>query len=251
MGPASSQLPWISAGITHRGAVRQLNEDAYLDRPDIGLWAVADGMGGHAAGDFASRLVVQALEGAAQQKYLGQTITSLRNSLAEANRRLCGEAQQRGVAVIGCTVAALAAVPGHCVLLWAGDSRIYRLRKGNLQQLSRDHSYVQELVDRGLLSPDSAETHPAGNIVTRAVGAAATLEVDTQICEIQSGDYYLLCTDGLTKEVPENEIAELLGQSAVDELPRVLVDQACQRGGRDNVTAVVVKCDNNKSEKAV
>lgn len=232
---------WISAAATHRGQVRKVNEDAYLDRPDIGLWAVADGMGGHTAGTLASRTVVQALETASQQQFLGRAVANLRSSLVAANLRLREEATRRGVGVIGSTVAALVAVGGHCVLMWAGDSRIYRLRRGMLHRLSRDHSHVQELVDQGRLAPDSADAHPAANVVTRAVGARQSLEIDAQICEIKNDDRFLLCSDGLTKELTEQEIADELARIDVDGLPQALVNQARERGGRDNVTVVVVQ----------
>jgi protein phosphatase len=232
---------WTSAGATDRGQVRQINEDAYLDGPEQGLWAVADGMGGHAAGDLASRSVIQALATAPQQRFLGRGVAILQACLADANRRLCAEARQRGVSIIGSTVAALYAIRAHCVLLWVGDSRIYRLRRGILYRLSHDHSQVQDLVDQGLLAPEAAETYPAANIITRAVGADDMLQVDAQICEVKNGDRFLLCSDGLTKELSEAEIAELMGRVAVDALPRVLIDEACRRGARDNVTVVAVQ----------
>jgi serine/threonine protein phosphatase PrpC len=232
---------WTSAAATHRGQVRKVNEDAYLDRPDIGLWAVADGMGGHTAGNLASRMVVQELETASQQKFLGRAVANLGSSLVDANRQLCEEAIRRGAGIIGSTVAALLAIRGHCVLMWVGDSRIYRLRNGMLHRLSRDHSQVQELVDRGLLAPDSAEAHPAANVITRAVGAGQSLEIDAQIYEIKNEDRFLLCSDGLTKELTEHEIGEQLARIEVNELPQALLNQACERGARDNVTAVVVQ----------
>ncbi len=240
MSHANIPLHGISAAATHRGNVRQVNEDSYLDRPDIGLWAVADGMGGHTAGDLASRMVVQALETAPQHRFPGRTVASLRACLEDANRRLCAEARRRGAAVIGSTVAAVSAVRGQCILLWAGDSRIYRLRNGTLHQLSHDHSQVQALVDQGLLTPDAAEEHPTAHIVTRAVGAEETLEVDAQICELKDRDRFLLCTDGLTREIPESDIAELLVRIELNAAPQALIDEARNRGAHDNVTAVVV-----------
>jgi protein phosphatase len=241
MSRSPPPLHWTSAGATDPGQVRQINEDAYLDGPNIGLWAVADGMGGHAAGDLASRSVIHALATASQHRFLGRGVANLRACLADANRRLCAEARQRGVSVIGSTVAALFVLGGHCALLWVGDSRIYRLRGGILHRLSHDHSQVQDLVDQGLLTQESAEAHPAANIITRAVGADDRLQVDAQICEVKNGDRFLLCTDGLTKEVSEAEIAELTGRVAVNALPRALIDQACKRGARDNVTVVAVQ----------
>ncbi|WP_089724894.1 PP2C family protein-serine/threonine phosphatase [Candidatus Thiosymbion oneisti] len=240
MNRANLLLSGISAGATHRGNVREVNEDAYLDRPDRGLWAVADGMGGHAAGDLASRLVVQTLETAPQHPFLGLAVASLRDCLGDANRRLGAEARRRGEAVIGSTLAALMAMGGHCVSLWVGDSRIYRLRNGTLHRLSHDHSQVQALVDQGRLSPDAMEEHPAAHVVTRALGAGELLEVDAQLCEIKNGDRFLLCTDGLTREIPEGDILEFLARIGLNAAPQALIDEACKRGARDNVTAVVV-----------
>jgi len=240
MNHTNVQLRGISAGATHRGNVRDVNQDAYLDRPERGLWAVADGMGGHAAGDLASRLVVQALETAPQHRFLGRAVASLRDCLSDANRCLGVEARRRRERVIGSTLAALVAMGGHCVSLWAGDSRIYRLRNGTLHQLSHDHSRVQALVDRGELSPDVMEEHSMAHIITRALGAGEQLEVDAQICELKHGDRLLLCTDGLTREVPEDDIAQLAARIALNAVPQTLIDEACKRGARDNVTAVVV-----------
>jgi len=237
MNHTNAQLRGISAGATHRGIVRKANEDAYLDRPDRGLWAVADGMGGHAAGDLASRLVVQALETVPQHRFLGRAVASLRDCLGDANRRLGVEARRRGERVIGSTLATLVAMGEQCVLLWVGDSRIYRLRNGTLHRLSHDHSRVQALVD---LSPDATEEHPAAHVITRALGAGERLEVDAQICALKSGDRFLLCTDGLTREIPEGDIAELAARIALNAVSQALIDAACQRGARDNATAVVV-----------
>jgi len=240
-----SSLPtrfgWTSAAATDKGHVRQVNEDAFLDRPDIGLWAVADGMGGHEAGDLASRLVVETLATTPPPRFLGRTVFDVRDRLAAVNRRLRAAAAEQGRGLIGSTVVAMVALGGRCVLLWAGDSRAYRLRGGRLERLSHDHSHVQELVDRGLLAREAAESHPAANIVTRAVGADETLDVDSQMHEIRDGDSYLLCTDGLTKEISEPRIRDILAQDSVPEAAAALVRQACTRGARDNVTAVVVR----------
>jgi protein phosphatase len=229
-----------SAAASHPGLVRRINEDAYLDRPDLGVWAVADGMGGHDAGDLASRVVVEALGAAPAPEFLGRGVSDLRRRLDEANRRLRAEASSRGKGVIGSTVVVLLAVGPSCAVLWAGDSRVYRLREGELQRISRDHSQVEELVSQGLLAREEAETHPAANVVTRAVGAEHGLEVDAQIERIEDRDRFLLCSDGLTKEVPEPEIERMLSGTDAEQATRALVRAACDRGGRDNVTVVVV-----------
>jgi protein phosphatase len=216
---------WVSAAATDVGKIRSLNEDAYLDRPDIGLWVVADGMGGHDAGDLASRSVVESLAGIGRQ----------------ANRALREEAARRSESVIGSTVAALIAVGRHAVAVWAGDSRVYLFRDGTLRPLTHDHSQVEELIAEGSLTRDQAENHPAANVITRAVGGDDDLRLDAQIQEILDQDICLLCTDGLTKEVKEQEIAETLRDSDPRLAPQLLVNLACRRGARDNVTVVAVR----------
>ena len=240
VSPCPSRFHWTSAAATDLGRARQINEDAYLDRPDLGLWAVADGMGGHAAGDVASRMVAQALETMPPPVFLGQAAFDLRCRLSDANRQLRAEATRRGKRIIGSTVAVLLALGGHCVLLWAGDSRIYRLHRGLLRRLSHDHSQVEELVEQGLLAREAAELHPAANIVTRAVGADDEIEVDAQIYPLENGDRFLLCTDGLTKEIPEREIPPVLSRGTARDNAEMLVRNACERGAKDNVTSVVV-----------
>jgi protein phosphatase len=233
-------MQWVSAAASDPGRVRQGNEDAYLDRPDIGLWAVADGMGGHDLGDMASRLVIRALETAPPPEFLGRAVLDLRCRLDDVNQHLRAEAARRRKQIIGSTIAALLSFGGSCVLLWAGDSRIYRLRRTVLQRLSHDHSRVEELVSQGLIARDAAESHPAANIVTRAVGAGDVLDVDAQLYPVNEGDRFLLCTDGLTKEISEPEILTLLSSGTAKQNAQTLVRNACERGARDNVTVVVV-----------
>jgi protein phosphatase len=144
----------------------------------------------------------------------------------------------------------LLAARRHCVLLWVGDSRIYRLRQGALQRLSHDHSKVQDLVDRGLLSRHRADTHPAANVITRAVGANGPFQVDARICEVKHQDRFLLCTDGLTGELREEEIARLLAQGETRTVPQTLIEEACKRGARDNVTAVAIEFHRHAHESA-
>jgi protein phosphatase len=237
----SPPVTWVSAAATDVGKVRSLNEDAYLDRPDIGLWVAADGMGGHDAGDLASRSIVESLAGMGRQANLGSQVDELRFRLLNVNRALRLEAKRRSESVIGSTVAALIAVGRHAVAVWAGDSRVYLFRDGTLRPLTHDHSQVAELVAQGSLTREQAENHPANNVVTRAVGGDDDLRLDAQIQEILDQDICLLCTDGLTKEVKEQEIAETLRHTDPCSAPQSLVDLACRRGGRDNVTVVTVQ----------
>jgi protein phosphatase len=217
-----------------------MNQDAFLDRPDIGLWAVADGMGGHASGERASSLVVEALSRLPVPAMLGRSVRHAERLITEANRRLIDEADASGEEVIGTTVVALLAMGHACALLWVGDSRMYRLRDDRLAQLTQDHTEVQQLVLDGKLSTEQAESHPYAGVLSRAVGAEDELQVDSALETLMDGDRYLLCSDGLTKELPQDRIQQLLGSGEPEEVVRRLVEAACAAGGRDNVTAVVV-----------
>jgi protein phosphatase len=217
-----------------------MNQDAFLDRPDIGLWAVADGMGGHASGERASSLVVEALSRLPVPAMLGRSVRHAECLITEANRRLIDEADASGEEVIGTTVVALLAMGHACALLWVGDSRMYRLRDDRLAQLTQDHTEVQQLVLDGKLSAEQAESHPYAGVLSRAVGAEDELQVDSALETLMDGDRYLLCSDGLTKELTHERIHQLLGAGDPLEVVQALVENACSAGGRDNVTAVVV-----------
>jgi serine/threonine protein phosphatase PrpC len=232
---------WKSSAVTDAGKVREINEDAYANCPDIGLWAVADGMGGHEAGDFASNAVVDALKQVQPPQKLSQFVDDVEDCLLHVNQRLVDEAQSRQNAVtIGSTVVVLVAVQNHCVCLWAGDSRAYRLRDGMLQPITQDHSHVEEMIEKGLLLREDAETHAAANVITRAVGAASDLFVDIELEALQDGDRYLLCSDGLYKETTLGEIRETMGRGSCQDVCCELLQMALERGSTDNVTIVVV-----------
>ena len=237
-------LKWTSYASTHVGNVRQINEDAYLDRSDIKLWVIADGMGGHHAGDVASSRIVQALNDIKPTHRLSSFVTEIEDKLMEVNdqlRTLASEHEDNRT--IGSTVVSMIASNNHCAVLWAGDSRAYRQRDGEIVQLSKDHSQVEEMIDRGILKREEAESHPASNIITRAVGATEQLYIDVDVDEVHSGDSYLLCSDGLYKHVSNEEIAEILGKTEVSEICQTLVDLTLQRGAVDNVTVVAIRAE--------
>jgi serine/threonine protein phosphatase PrpC len=232
----------VSASATHVGGVRKHNEDACLDRPDIGLWVVADGMGGHQAGDVASRLIIESLGEIPPPTDAVSFITEVRARLRDSNLRLLEEARSRGAdAVVGSTVVALLAFGTFFACLWAGDSRLYRLRHGEFRQISRDHSQVQEMVDAGMLSQEAAEHHPYANIITRAVGTSAELELDKLTDRLATDDIFLLCSDGLSKMVGDDEIAAVLHRTPLTMAPQALIDAALAHGGKDNVTVITVQ----------
>lgn len=241
MNIAEPLFHWTSCASSNAGKVRKVNEDSYLETPELGLWAVADGMGGHKAGDLASRLVVRNLATLPAPTFLGKAVEQIRQSLARSNQELVTQSALQGNQVIGTTVAVLSMLGQHCAVMWAGDSRIYRMRHGSLQQLTRDHSQVEELIASGLIDRHDAENHPAGNVITRAIGGGEQLTVDAQIYEIFDQDIYLLCSDGLNKELSVKEIGRLLVDSTIGNTAEALVASALEHGGRDNVTAVVTK----------
>ena len=236
---------FFSAAVSHVGCVRSLNEDACLDDPDHGLWAVADGMGGHEAGDVAAQAIVGALAalmGDGTAEPLEDRVVQVTQTLETVHRSLVAEAAVRG-GTVGSTVVVCVAGQGRLACLWAGDSRCYRWRDGTLDQVSRDHSYVQDLTDLGVITAQQAREHPRGNIITRAVGAGPSIDIETRFADYRPGDRVLLCSDGLNRMVEDDEIAELLSR---DRSPAQVCDDlmglSLARGARDNVTLVVVDC---------
>jgi serine/threonine protein phosphatase PrpC len=219
-----------------------VNEDSLLARSDSGLWAVADGMGGHVAGDVASQKVCEALRRLPVTDGLDRLVDDAVAALRHANRELVDLAATReSNTSIGSTVVGLAISDGQFRCFWAGDSRAYRLRDGEIEQLTRDHSLVQDLLDAGMLSADEAVDHPNSNIITRAVGVAEELNVETMGGEVRPGDQYLLATDGLTRMVADDELATALSTWQPDEAAGRLIDVVLSRGAPDNVTMVVVR----------
>jgi serine/threonine protein phosphatase Stp1 len=231
-----------SVSRTHVGRRRTVNEDAVLCRPDLGLWAVADGMGGHDAGAFASALVVETLANCDAGLDLGARTDAARRMLIEANRRLVALGRESSPPrTIGTTVVAIAADPGSFACLWAGDSRAYHCRGRALVQLTRDHSVVQALVDAGELSADEAADHPDANLVTRAVGAAPELKIDTVTGEIRPGDTLLLASDGLTRLLNPDELLAGLRASDLSAAADEFIEACLARGAPDNVSLVILR----------
>ena len=234
-------LKWGAA--THTGLVRPENEDSYVvDEP---VFAVADGMGGHLAGEVASQMAVATLRRRADDRTLGHVdaiIDAVRSANLEINDAAASSADQRGM---GTTLTALAVVGSddaeHLALVNVGDSRAYVMRNGRFVQLSVDHSYVQELIASGQLAADEARFHPHRNIVTRALGIDRRVEIDAWTLTLVNGDRFLLCSDGLVDEVVDETIADLL--RSIDDPQQVadqLVATANRHGGRDNTTVIVV-----------
>lgn len=174
-------LRWSASTATDVGKVRKVNEDSFLARPEVGLWVVADGMGGHAAGDVASQMVVEILTGLPANLSLAQIADELDQRLMKANADLIQLAKDSRKKTIGCTVVAMCVRGEHAIVAWAGDSRLYRARGSEFECLTQDHALVEELVTVGLLSREEAEKHPQANRITRAIGAGEPLFVDFEI----------------------------------------------------------------------
>ena len=233
---------WVSHARTDVGRVRKINEDACLDHGSAGLWVVADGMGGHAAGDVASQLITQEMQKLTHPANLNEFIDLVEQGFLEVNRRLLDlSARELDNQTIGSTVVALLAHEEHCAILWAGDSRAYRLRGTKLEMLMQEHTQAEELVDQGLLDAEDAESHPTFNILTRAVGAQDPLYIDVDVFPVQQGDRFLLCSDGLNKAVKDTEIATVLLENDVTDSVEILVEQALDQGSRDNVTIIAIE----------
>ncbi|MFN3677746.1 MAG: PP2C family protein-serine/threonine phosphatase [Sphingomonas pseudosanguinis] len=224
---------------SHPGLRRRVNEDRYCERPEIGLWAVADGMGGHAHGDWAANAVTQALDSLTLPVDFHAATQAVADAIHSANRRIFSEAQRR-TQQMGSTVVALLARDGCFAVLWVGDSRAYLLRDGTLHPLSRDHSQVQELVDRGLIREDEARHHPRGHVLARAIGVDARLQVDVVTDELAPGDLFLLCSDGLTGVLDDAALAEVMAASDRAAALDTLIRRTLDGGAPDNVTAILV-----------
>ena len=227
---------------THAGS-RSRNEDAVLARPDKGLWAVADGMGGHQHGDVASALLMEALDQSASEGDLQCRSAAAVAAIEAANRRLfeMGRGGPSGH-TIGSTIVALLIDPAAFVCLWAGDSRGYVAHGGRLQQLTRDHSLVQDLVDAGQITPAEALSHPGGHIVTRAAGASARLAVDRRDGAIGAAAVFLLASDGLTRVMTDAEIGEAIAAADLATGADEMIRTCLVRGAPDNVSFVLLRC---------
>lgn len=235
-------ISWTSALRSDVGKVRKLNEDSGLDRPEAKLWAVADGMGGHSAGDLASQMIVNSLAKVKPSSNLSEHVDFVEHSILGVNNRLHELARAQNQTT-GSTVIVLLGGERHCVFLWAGDSRLYRLRDGRLNQLTTDHTQAELYIERGLITRESAADHPSGNMVTRAVGAAAALFLDIDIVETFSGDRFLLCSDGLDKHVSDPEIESAMQDAEPQSIVDTLVEMTLSRGATDNVTVCAVNAE--------
>jgi serine/threonine protein phosphatase PrpC len=243
--PANEEKPlrWASFGITDVGKVRKHNEDNLLERTEIGMWVVADGMGGHAKGDVASQMIVDAMQKIHEGTSLNNFVDDIEDRILDVNKKLIKKAKESvNKATIGSTVVIMVAYEKYCIYIWAGDSRLYRMRDGQMKQITTDHSQVELYVEQGLISREEALYHPHGNMITRAVGATDELYLDMDIQEMERNDRYLLCSDGLTKHLQDYEIEQMLqlASGTKEEVCQTMIDVTLDRGAGDNVTAIVI-----------
>jgi protein phosphatase len=243
-----------SQGLTDVGLRREANEDAYLVDPGRGLFAVADGMGGHAAGEVASRLAIETLATSLAPDEFPDSEEAMRDALVvaiqAANERIAQEIRAReALRGMGTTVVAALCRGSRLVVAHVGDSRAYLVRDGAIERLTRDHSWVNEQVQMGILSEEEAQRHPFRNVITRALGSAEPVNVDTVTRSLKHGDILLLCSDGLNGLVLDDAILEhvLASPGDLEKAARSLVDAANAAGGDDNVTVVLLRLDQGAS----
>ena len=224
---------------TDIGKLRKQNEDAAWFDEARAVFAVADGMGGHLAGEVASRMAIEAVQRMARENER-PGIAALREAVACAHETILAHAQDHiECAGMGTTLSVLWLSRSYAYIAHVGDSRIYRMRAGSLSQITQDHSLVEELVRAGLITREQARTHPRRNIITRALGTHGENEPDLLVTDVQDGDVFLLCTDGLTGMVPDDEIERTLRDCGIEAAADRLLALALDAGGRDNVTLIL------------
>ena len=249
--PADAQrAPAFDVGAaTDPGKVRQVNEDRYFVAPTSGIFAVADGMGGHEAGALASTTIVQCLESIGRAVSAADLLARLEDRILRANVTLKEIADQRGK-VVGSTVAILLTYDDHFACVWSGDSRVYRIRRNEIVQLSRDHTEVRDLVERGLLTPEEARTWPRRNVITRAIGVRDEPELELEHGVLEADDLFVICSDGLTGHVEDREILQSASHGVAQDICDALVALTLERGAKDNVTVVAVRYLSSGSGRA-
>jgi serine/threonine protein phosphatase PrpC len=219
-----------SVSRTHVGKVRMINEDRVLDRPERGLWAVADGMGGHYSGDVAAQTAIDCLD-KVEVPGTDAILTALQAANAEIFAKFGCEDQRSGTTIVVAHI-----VAGSVELFWAGDSRAYRIRDGALQLLTRDHSVVQQMVDAGALSPGAAARHPQSNVITRALGVEHKVTVDHVTLPVRPGDGILLCSDGVSRSLGDRPPAA----GSIEALAQHFLNDALALDGSDNASLVLI-----------
>ena len=234
-------LSFRAAARSHEGLVRRYNEDSFASIPELALWVVADGMGGHAAGDVASRIIVEEMASIGVPISAADQRARFRERLDRAHRRVRSYAAENRLDTVGATVAALMVFGTELTCAWAGDSRVYLMRKGQLTALSRDHSEVAAMIADGTISESEARNSPRRNVITRAIGIGPEAEPELVTGGAEPGDRYPICSDGLTEHQDDDAIARVLARDDTpDEIADLLIALTLERGAKDNVTVVVI-----------
>lgn len=232
---------------SHVGNVRKLNEDSYFASDEGQIWCIADGMGGYEAGEVASAMVVDAVAKIEPQNSFSDSVSVLNAAIQKVNNALTVERTVgRDNRIMGCTALAVTIVENECCCLWAGDSRLYLYRDQCLYQMSRDHSVVQDLVDRGVLAQEDMQNHPQSHIITRAVGIDGNLELDSVSFDVMAGDLLLMCSDGLYGEMSAQDImSAIMEHQNGRDITENLINQVLSGPARDNVTVSVIEVRNS------
>ncbi|MEM1046349.1 MAG: protein phosphatase 2C domain-containing protein [Pseudomonadota bacterium] len=240
------QTFWFDTGaITHTGNVRTVNEDDYFVARNRGGWmvaAVADGMGGHDAGDLASHAIVDHIQSIGIPTSAPDLRARFEDRVNRANEKIRDMSRDRNGATIGSTVAALLTYERQYACIWSGDSRVYLIRSGAITQVSRDHTEVQNLLDQGIISAEEAKTWPRRNVITQAIGVTSPAPLDIAQGIVERDDVFVICSDGLTGHVADEEIRDIAAGHPPQAACEGLVDLTLLRGALDNVTVVVVRC---------
>ena len=227
---------------TDVGCVREINEDSFLTLPEAGVWVVADGMGGHAAGDYASRTIVQELFSIGMPGSGDDLQARFMERLVRANDQILQYAAELDRGTIGATVVALLVHGTDYACIWSGDSRIYLMREGKLVQQTKDHTEVRALLDAGTITQEEADNWPRKNVITRAIGVTDYPECEVMGGALRLGDDFLLCSDGLTEHLADDEIARYLTDYEPQEACDRMIAEVLTRGGKDNVTVIIMRC---------
>lgn len=248
-----------SCGMTDVGVKRTNNEDNYLINEELNLFVVCDGMGGHVGGEFASAIAVNTVEEVLTTMELRPddlgvdkdddgpievTREKVRYAIRLAGKRIFQKAQEEPeYKGMGTTCQALLVEGGNAFVAHVGDSRTYVVRDGRIEQLTEDHSLVNQHIKAGLITPEQAKTHKLKNIITRSLGYMEDVEIDIQVRAVRRGDRFVMCSDGLSNLVEASEIGEAVLDYGPQEASRRLIESACDRGGDDNITVVVARID--------
>jgi protein phosphatase len=235
-------LKFETGAATHVGRVRKGNEDSFMAQPEIGIWAVADGVGGYEAGQLASSTVTAMLESIGPAVSQPDQVARFHARILAANDRIHQISAERDSGPMGSTVVAVLVFKRTFSCIWAGDSRAYLIRQGQMTQISRDHSEVQELLDQGLLTAEQAASYPRRNVITRAVGIFDDPGLEMRKGEIEAGDVFVICSDGLTGHMSDDEIVDVVDGRRSQEACDLLIEHTLERGASDNVSVIVIRC---------